>query len=178
MRRARKIGLVLYVAAAVVVVGLFAASLFGPYTGRVAALLAEGWVRAVVAVSLAIVALQALAMLVWVALDRPEPACVRLAGNEDVEVACAAIASAARTAAAACDVMVEDVRVRACGRGAEGVEIHIQAIAFDANVAERADAVREAVRRACERMLGVDVARIHVRFLPSKTTTVSAKEMA
>lgn len=178
MRRARTIGLAVYVLAAIVVVGAFTASLVGPYTARMAALLAEPWMRLVVGVALAIVAIQALAMLAWIVFDRPEPTCVRMPEHPDVEVTCAAIASAVRAAAAACDVMVEDVRVRACGRERDGVDIQMQLIAFDNNdLAARAVTVHEAVRQACERMLGVDAARIGVRFLPAKTVTVT-KEMA
>lgn len=178
MRRARTIGLIIYVVAAIVVVGALGASLFGPYAARVVSLLAQPWVRLFVGAALIVVALQTLAMIAWIVLDRPEPDCVRLPDNPDVEVACAAVASAARAAAAACDVMVEDVRVRARGRERDGVDIQMQLIAFDNNnLSVRAVMVHEAVRQACERMLGVDIARIGVRFLPAKTVTVT-KEMA
>ena len=86
MRRIRRIGLALYVIAAVVVAGACAGSLFGPYTERIGTLMHSGTGRIVMAVCLVVVALNALAVIVYLMLDRPEPSCMRLSANSDIEV--------------------------------------------------------------------------------------------
>lgn len=178
MRRIRRIGLALYLIAAVVVAGACAGSLFGPYTERIGTLMHSGTGRIVMAVCLVVVALNALAVIVYLMLDRPEPSCMRLSANPDIEVTTDALVSIARTAAAERDVMVEDVRVRVVGRDRAGVDVRIDAIALAPldldGVARR---VQRRVQDACDGMLGVPGARVQVRFLPSKTVTV-VKEVA
>ena len=178
MRRIRRIGLALYVIAAVVVAGVCAGSLFGPYTERIGTLMHSGTGRIVMAVCLVVVALNALAVIVYLMLDRPEPSCMRLSANSDIEVTTDALASIARAAAAERDVMVEDVRVRVVGRDGAGVDVRIDAIALTPlDLDGMARRVQRRVQDACDGMLGVPGARVQVCFLPSKTVTV-VKEVA
>lgn len=178
MRRVRRIGLLLYLIAGVLVVGACAGSLFGPYTERFASMLASGSGRATMAICLVVVALNLIAVLMHLLVDRPEPTCMRLAGNADIEVSTEALASIARSAAVERDVMVEDVRARVVGRDRSGVDIRIEAIALTPhNVEGLAHRLQQRVQDACDEMLGVTGARVRVRFLPSKTVTVS-KEVA
>ena len=176
MRRMRKIATVFYLVAGALVVGACAGSLFGPYTERFATMLESGSGRVTMAICLAIVAINMLVVLVRLVSERPEPVCMRLAGNPDIEVSLDALVSIARTAAAERDVMVEDVRARIMGRDASGVQIHIDAIAItQMDVRAAALRVQDRVQAACNEMLGVDGARVQVRFLSSKTVT---KEVA
>lgn len=73
MRRISRIGLVLYLIAGVLVVGACAGSLFGPYTERFASMLASGSGRVTMAICLVIVALNLIAVLMYLLVDRPEP---------------------------------------------------------------------------------------------------------
>lgn len=174
MRRISRIGLVLNLIAGVLVVGACAGSLFGPYTERFASMLASGSGRVIMVICLVIVALNLIAVLLYLLVDRPEPTCMRLAGNADIEVSTEALASIARSAAAERDVMVEDVHARVVGRDKSAVDIHIEAIALTQhNVEGLAHRVQQRVQDACNEMLGVAGARVHVRFLPSKTVTVT-----
>lgn len=174
MRRMRRIGLVLYLIAGVLVVGACTGSLFGPYAERISSMLASGSGRVTMAICLAIVALNLLAGLMYLIVDRPEPSCMRLLGNPDIEVSTDALASIARTAAAERDVMVEDVCARVVGRDGSGVDIRIEAIALSqVDVEGLAHRMQERVQAACDEMLGVAGAHVRVRFLPSKTVTVT-----
>lgn len=178
MRRMRRIGLVLYLIAACMVVGACAGSLFGPYTERIFTLMASGSGRITMAICLLIVALNMLAVLIFLLVDRPEPTCMRLDGEADIEVTSDALVSIARTAAAERDVMVEGVRVRIVGRDKARVDIAIEAILLShANFEDAAHRVQRRVQAACDDMLGVSGARVRVRFLPSKTVAI-AKEVA
>lgn len=177
MRGIRKAGLALYLLAGTVVAGLLALLLFGPEDERLADALQVPWVRVAVAVCLAIVVLQMALVLVWIILDKPEPRCVRPHGREDIEVTCAAIASVARAAAAERDVLVEHVEARPIGRGGDGVSVSVEAIALvNCGLEGMAHRVQQRVQTACEQMLGCEVARVRVRFLPSKTVVVSKEE--
>ena len=87
MRRIRKIGVVLYLIAAVVVVGLFAGSQFGPHTDRFDALLAVPWVRVLAFACVCVVLIQMAVLLIAAIADKPEPEFLRLAGDTQIEVA-------------------------------------------------------------------------------------------
>lgn len=178
MRRMRRIGLVIYLVAACMVVGACVGSLFGPYTERISALVASGSGRITMAACLTIVALNMLAVLIFLFVDRPEPTCLRLDGDADIEVTTDALASIARTAASERDVMVEDVRVRIAGRDKARVDISIEAILLArCDIESVAHRVQHRVQTACDDMLGVSGARVRVRFLPSTTETIT-KEAA
>ena len=178
MRRFRIFALIAYVLAGIVVVGMFAGSLFGPYTARFAELLSLTWVRVALAVCLAIVCIQLIGIMVAIALDRPEPSCMRLEGNPDIEVSVDALTSVARVAAADPDILVEGVRARVVGRDKAEVQIHIEAIALvERGLEGLARQVQQRVQEACERTLGTSGVAVSVRFFPSKTVTVT-KEVA
>ena len=87
MRRIRKIGVVLYLISAVVVVGLFAGSQFGPHTDRFDALLAVPWVRVLAFACVCVVLIQMAVLLIAAIADKPEPEFLRLAGDTQIEVA-------------------------------------------------------------------------------------------
>lgn len=76
-----RIGLVLYLIAGVLVVGACAGSLFGPYTERFASMLASGSGRVTMAICLVIVALNLIAVLMYLLVDRPEPTCMQVGGQ-------------------------------------------------------------------------------------------------
>lgn len=174
MGRFKKFCAVVYLLACAIALGTFAASLFGPAAGRVEALLDKPAFRILLAVCLAICALQALWVLARVIFDRPEPDCVRIEGAQEVQVALAAIESVARAAAGEEDVLIEEVRGRIAGRGSSDVRIAIDAIALtESGLDQMADRMRTRVENALETMLGTPASSVRVRFLPSKTTTVT-----
>ncbi len=173
MRRLRKIGVVLYLIAAVVVTGLFTGSQFGPHTDRFNALLAEPWVRVLAFACVCVVLAQMAVLLIAAIADRPEPAFLRLSGNAQIEVALPALASIARAAALCDDVLIEEVRAHVRGRDRAEAHIEVEAIALvDGDLASLARDMQGRVQRACDRMLGVPGVSVRVRFLPGKTTTV------
>ena len=177
MARFKKTALAVYLLAGIVVAGGFAGLLFGPYTERFSLLLAQPAVRVVVAVCLAVVCIQMIAILVRVIVERPDPASVRLGGNENIEVSVDAIASTARVAAADRDIMVEDVDARVVGRDREAVRVRVTAIALiDQGLEGLAFRLQERVAKACELLLGSTSVTVQVHFLPSKTETVNSKE--
>lgn len=174
MKRIRTFALVLYLLAGVVVVAALAGSLLGPYTDRVAALLAAPAGRVVIGVCLAIVAIQMFAVLITVLVSRPEPPSMRLEGNPDIEVSTVALTSVARAAAADDDVMVESVEAHVVGRDKREVRIKIDAFALTPhNLDGLARRMQARVQDACDQMLGVPGAVVQVRFFPSKTVTVT-----
>lgn len=174
MRRMRRTALAVYLIAAALVVGACAGSLFGPYADRIGAMATSGSGKVTLAICLSVVVLNMLAVFVYLIFDRPEPTCVRLEGNPDIEVASDALTSIARTAAAERDIMVEDVRARVVGRDRSGVDIKIEAIALTCRDVEGlARRAQLRVQAACEEMLGVPGVRVRVRFLPSKTESVT-----
>ena len=174
MARIRKVALAVYLLAGIVVAGALAGSLFGPYTPRFAELLARPVVRAVVAVCLAIVCIQMLVTLIRMIAERPEPASVRLSGNPDIEVSTDAIASTAHVAAADRDIMVEDVEAHVTGRERDAVRVRVTAIALiDQGLEGLAFRMQQRVADACAALLGSTPVTVQVRFLPSRTETVT-----
>lgn len=172
MDRFRKIALVVYLIAGIVVAGMFAGSLFGPLTGRFELILARPVVRLLVAVCLAVVALHLVATVVRLCVERPAPDCVHPGGNPDIEVSIEALASVACVAAADRDIMVESVDARVTGRERDAVRITVEAIAFtDTGLEGLAHRIQQRVADACESMLGTSGVTARVRFLPSKTVT-------
>ena len=171
----KKIALAVYLLAGIVVAGSLAGSLYGPYTERISLLLEHPLARVVVAICLIVVCMQMLATLVRVVVDRPEPTAMRLDGNPDIEVTADAIASVARVAAADDrDVMVEDVEVHVLGRGKDAARVRVTAIALIGQGIEGlAFRLQQRVVDACESMLGTTGVTVQVRFLPSKTVTVT-----
>lgn len=176
MARFRKIALAVYLLAGIVVAGGFAGSLFGPYTERLASLLAQPPIRVFVAVCLVVVCIQMLVTLVRVIAERPEPASVRLGGDPDIEVSAEAIASTARIAAADRDIMVEDVEAHVVGREQDAVRVRVTAIALiDQGLEGLAFRLQQRVAAACETLLGTTPVTVQVHFLPSKTEAVSTR---
>lgn len=176
MRLLKKFGAVLYLAAAVVVVGGFACARFAPRTiaGRLDGFLSHPVGRVVLIACLVVVGIGVLCtVLVALAEHRP-PSCVHPAGNPHIEVRLAAIASAARAAAQVEDILIEDVRARVTGHNESQVRITLEVIAFtDTGLEELGRRIEEHVQHACERLLGAEGVTVLVRFLPSKTTTVT-----
>lgn len=174
MARFRKIALTVYLLAGIVVAGGFAGSLFGPYTERFVALLAQPPVRALVVVCLVVVCIQMLVTLIRVIAERPEPASVRLSGDPNIEVSVDAIVSAARIAAADRDIMVEDVDARVTGRERDAVRVRVTAIALiDQGLEGLAFRLQQRVAAACETLLSATPVTVQVHFLPSKTETIT-----
>lgn len=174
MGRVKKLCAVVYLLSCAIALGTFAASLFGPAVGSVEALLDKPAFRIVLAVCLVVCALQALWVLLRVIFERPEPECVRIDGTDEVQVTLTAIESVARTAAREEDVLIEEVRGRIQGRDSSGVRVAIDAIALtESGLDELAERMRGRVESALQTMLGTPAASVRVRFLPSKTTTVT-----
>lgn len=175
MARIRKIALAVYLLSGIVVAGTLTGSMFGPYTARFDELLAQPFARAVVAVCLVVVCIQMIIALVRVIAERPEPAFARLGGNPDIEVSADAVASTARVAAAADhDIMVEDVEARVTGRERDAVRVRVTAIALiDQGIEGLAFRAQQRVSDACAALLGSTPVTVQVRFLPSRTETVT-----
>lgn len=176
MRLLKKFGAVLYLAAAIVVVGGFACAQFAPslISRRVDALLAHPAGRIVLIVSLVIVGAGVLLSALFALLEQRPPSSVHPAGNPHIEVRLAALSSAARAAAEAEDILVEDVRTRVMGHNDSQVRVTLEVIAFtDTGLDALGRRIEERVQGACEQLLGATGVNVLVRFLPSKTTTVT-----
>lgn len=175
MRLLKKFGAVLYLAAAIVVVGGFACAQFAPsLISRVDALLAHPAGRIVLIVSLVIVGAGVLLSALFALLEQRPPSSVHPAGNPHIEVRLAALSSAARAAAEAEDILVEDVRTRVMGHNDSQVRVTLEVIAFtDTGLEALGRRIEESVQGACEQLLGATGVTVLVRFLPSKTTTVT-----
>ena len=121
------------------------------------------------------VAVAALIMFIRALARGVEPASIRLGANGDIEVRLAAIESCARTAASEDpDVLIDRVDARVCGKARDEGRFTIDAIYLgDSDLKSRAEEVQRAVERACDRMLGIEATAVRVRFLPSKTVTLS-----
>ena len=107
-------------------------------------------------------------------LEHRPPSSVHPAGNPHIEVRLAALSSAARAAAEAEDILVEDVRTRVMGHNDSQVRVTLEVIAFtDTGLEALGRRIEESVQGACEQLLGATGVTVLVRFLPSKTTTVT-----
>lgn len=174
MKRIRTVALVIYLLAGVIVISALAGSLFGPYTGRFVELLATRAGHVIVGVSLAVLAVQMFVVLLALLTQKPEPPSMRLSGNPDIEVSTAALVSVARTAAASSDLIIENVEAHVMGHDKSETRIVIDAIALTPhNLEGLARRVQAHVQDACDQTLGVPGAVVQVRFLPSKTVTVT-----
>ena len=123
---------------------------------------------------LGITALGVLACSLSALLERPEPAAVHPQGDPGIEVTLSAVVSCARAAAADADALVEQVEGRICGRDRDEVRLTVEAIALvGEGLDEIASRMRQRVEDACSRMLGIPGVRVRIRFLPSKTVTVT-----
>lgn len=170
----KKLCAIVYLVASSLLFGTLLASQVGPYTGRIAELLSKDGFRWFMAACLAVCALQMLYVLARVVLDRPEPACVHPGGSPDIEVTGSALESAATIAARDDDALVEDVRCRIHGRDGSSLRIEIEAIALtEHGLDEVASRMQRRVASALDDLLGPVDATVRVRFLPSKTTTVT-----
>lgn len=170
----KRLASAVYLVACVAVLGSFGLSLSGPLVGRMAYLRGELPFRAIMFAGIAIMAVQALYVLGLTLFSRREPVSVHPDANPDIEVTREAIASLARAAAAADDVMVENVEVRIVGRSRAHATVLIEAIPLVNDGLEGlARRMQLAVGDACDRMLGVSVARVRVRFLPARTVTTT-----
>lgn len=173
MKRIRKVGVVLYLIAAVVVLGLFTGSQFGAHADRFDALLAVPWVRVLAFACVCVVLVQMAVLLIASIADRQEPAFLRLSGDAQIEVALPALVSIARAAAPCDDVLIEGIGAHVRGRDRAEAHIEIEAIALvDGDLASLGRDMQSRVQRACDRMLGAPGVSVRVRFLPSKTVTV------
>lgn len=182
MRAIKKLCALIYLAASALVVGGCALLAFGR-GGMQAAFIAsleQLPVRMCLIAALALVALGALVAFVRILAARKPLASVHPAGAPEIEVRLAAVTSVARAAAEeAADVMVEDVAARVAGRADDELRITLDLIAFtQTGLASLGAHVRTHVERSIDEMLGVPGAKVRVRFLPSVTTTVPAKEVA
>ena len=176
MRLFKKCCAVLYLVAAVVVAGGFAAQEFGDQSlrARVAQLLDHPAGRIALIASLAILALGTLIMVVRVLIERRPPTSVHPAGNPHIEVRLAAVSSVARAAVSGEDVMIERVQSRVVGHDASQVSVTLELIAFtDIGLESLGKRIQLRVQEACERMLGAPGVTVRVAFLPSTTTTVT-----
>lgn len=175
MKPLKRFASVIYLLACLVVLGSYAASFAGPFAERMAELRGELPFRVTILVCLGIIAVQALYVLGLVLFHRPPATCVHPGGHPDIEVTREAIGSVARAAAAADeDVMIESVAVRVEGRTHAAARVEIEAIALDDTGLEgRAHRMRQRVEEACEQMLGTPGIVARVRFLPSRTVTVT-----
>lgn len=176
MRLFKKLCAFVYLAAVMVVAGGYAGRAFGPLDvqRRLERLLEYAPGSYVLLACLGVVALGTLVIVVRAFAERSEPASVHPAGNPHIEVRLGALASVARVAAQAEDIMVEQVRARVIGRDGSQVRITLEVIAFtDAGLDVLGARVQERVRTACERLLGASGVSVAVRFLPSTTTTAT-----
>lgn len=176
MRLLKKLGALLYLAAAVVVVGGFACAQFAPplFSRRVELLLSHPAGHIALIVSLVIVGVGVLLTALVALFEQRPPSSVRPAGNPNIEVRLTALTSAARVAAQAEDILVEDVQARVVGHNEDQVRIMLEVIAFtNSGLEPLGRRIEQRVQQACEQLLGATGVNVHVRFLPSKTTTVT-----
>ncbi|HIU05468.1 MAG TPA: alkaline shock response membrane anchor protein AmaP [Candidatus Coprousia avicola] len=174
MRVIKKIGALLYLLAAIVVLGLVTGLTYGPFTARFERLLDNAAVQVVLAVCLVALALGALITVLAIFLARREPVCLHPGGNPDIEVSIAALKATATTAAEREGVLVESVTGRIFGRDHDQVRFTVETIALtDEELAPLAKRVQDAIERACEETLGTPGVTALVRFLPAKTTVVT-----
>lgn len=176
MRLFKKLCAVVYLVAAVVVAGGFAALQFGypDLRARAATMLAHPAGRIALIVSLVVLGLGVLITVIRVLIERRSPASVHPAGNPHIEVRLAAISSVARATAAAEDVMVERVQTRVVGLDESQVRVTLELIAFtEIGLESLGKRIQLRVEEACERMLGAPGVTVQVIFLPSTTTTVT-----
>lgn len=180
MRTLKKICAIVYLLAAVVVVGGFACLQFGAddTRERFSELLEHSAGRIVLIVCLILLAIGVLATVVVTLVERRPPVSVHPAGNPNIEVRLTAITSVARAAAQEEDVLVERVSSRVVGRDASQVRVTLELIAFsEVGLESLGKRIQLHVEEACNRMLGAEGVMAQIRFLPSKTTTIS-KEVA
>lgn len=178
MRAIRKILAAIYLVASACVVAVLACRLMEVDLGRFEHALESSAGRIALLVCTVITAAGALITVVRTFAERPEPTCVRVAGNPSIEVTLAALTSTARRAApGGDDVLIESVEGKILGRDRSEVRLTIEAIAFtDQGLNELACRMQQRVCEACGRLLGAEGVTARVRFLPSKTTIV-AKEV-
>lgn len=170
----KKLCAIVYLVASSLLLGTLLASQVGPYTARIAELRSHDSFRWFIAACLAICALQMLYVLARVIFDRPEPDCVHPGGSPDIEVTASALESAATIAARDDDALIEDVRCRVHGRDGSSIRIEIDSIALtEHGLDELAARMQRRVESALADLLGPVAATVRVRFLPSKTTTVT-----
>lgn len=174
MRAIKKIIALVYLLAAVVLLGWVAIVMFTPWADE---LLYQTerfpLVSAIVCgVCLGIVALGVLVGFFRLFFSHREPDCVRSGDAEGVEVTLAAIESCARMAAPGDDdVMIENVDGRITGGDRSSVKLKIEVIAFtDTGLDALGARIRDRVITACGNMIGSADVTALVRFLPAKTT--------
>lgn len=174
MRLIKKILAAIYLVVAVISLGACAGLAVPATASRFAALLERPVVRVVVIVAACLTALGVLIQVLRTFFAPREVTCVRLGGDENIEVSVSALSSIARAAAEREDIMVESVRGKVQGRDKSEVRLTIEAIAFvNEGLDELAVRVQRQVDAACAEMLGTVAVTTRVRFLPSKTTVVS-----
>lgn len=173
MRVFKKICALVFLLAAVGSLGFLGGLIHPATTGRFTELMGRLPLRVALVVCMALTALGVVTVVLRTLFQRRPISVVRLQGRSDIEVATDAVSSVARIAAEEAGVMVESVRCRAAAADVAGVRVEIEAIAFvDQGLSQLADRVQDAVRRACETLLGTSDVTVRVRFLPSKTTVI------
>ncbi len=176
MRIFKKFLAVVYLAAAVCTLGWFGGMVFTTYSPRLTLLLRHEFAaRVAVAVSLGITSFGVLVTVLRALFARAEIKSMRVDGTPEVEVALAAIESCARAAASEEeDVLVDRVLGRLKGSDKARVALTLELIYLGEEDLKSVGArVREHVECACSKMTGTEDVAVRVRFLPTKTKTLT-----
>lgn len=176
MRVLRKLVAIVYLAAALCALGWFGGMVFTSYSARLTLLLRHEYTaRIAVLVSIGITSLGVLITVARLLFSRPEPKSLKLEGAQQIEVALAAVESCARaTAAAEDDMLVERVMGRIQGSGSTRVRLVVELIYLgDENLKSLGNRVRDDIERSCSDLLGSEAVSVRVRFLPTKTKTLT-----
>lgn len=174
MRVFRRICAVIYLFAAIVALGGFAAYIFSPLSSALGHQLLHNHVlRIFVAVCLIIAAVGAVGLVIAVFAQKAAPECVHVNGNEKIQVSLSALKHSAESALKdEKDAMVEHINVRVTGTDHSKAQFKIEAIALEENDLEAlAKRMQYSVESACVKLVGDGNAIAQVRFLPAKTTT-------
>ena len=175
MRAAKRIALLVYLLACSFSVGSLCLAQMGPYTDRFADLLGMRPYRIAVGVCLAIVAVQLLVTLGRVLFaPRPVRDLVYPESTMGIEVSLDALRSSVRAAVEETgELLVESVGGRASSSHPESAVFEVAVVPLvDEGLAQVATAAQERAMAACQRLVGMPVAQVRVRVLPSKTTVV------
>ncbi len=176
MRVLKKLLAIVYLAAAICALGWFGGMVFTTYSARLTLLLRHEYAaRIAVLASIGITALGVLITVLRLLMSRPEPKGLKLEGGQQVEVALAAVESCARaTAAAEDDMLVERVMGRIQGTGAARVRLVIElAYLGDEDLKSVGNRVGANIERACNGLLGAEAVSVRIKFLPTKTKTLT-----
>lgn len=174
MRVFKNVCAIVFLMAAIVALGCMVGLLMPPVADRVAELIELPAARIAVLACAGVTAFGVLVIVLGALLARPEPTTVHPAGNPDIAITTAALASIARAAAeSSSDVMVEEVSCRVSGADRSQVRFTIDVIAFtNHDLNALALTIQRHVEQACTAMMGTSGVTARVRFLPSTTTII------